>query len=208
MNSEKGLVILGFGGHARSVAAVALANGVGSLVFVDENAKDNETFLNFPVTREFVGAIPEGWSCIPAVGDNLKRQKQYEFAQSAGWALAKVIANDATIDADAKVAAGCFVGHHAHIGPSARIGKGTIINTGAIVEHESAVGDFSHVSVNAVVAGRSKLGSFVFLGAGATVIDSVSVGDNITIGAGAAVVKSLRLRGTYVGCPVRQVASE
>ena len=208
MNPQKGLVIFGFGGHARSVAAVALANGVGSLLFVDENAKESETFLGFPVTRKFDGTLSDGWSCMPATGDNLQRKKQFDLAHSAGWPIAKIIAKDATVDVDTKIAPGCFVGHHAHVGPSAQVGKGCIINTGAIVEHESVVGNFSHVSVNAVVAGRCHLGDFVFLGAGATVIDGVSVGDGITIGAGAAVVESLAGPGTYAGCPARRLGAD
>ncbi|MGY3620437.1 NeuD/PglB/VioB family sugar acetyltransferase [Bradyrhizobium sp. USDA 10063] len=203
MKGDSGLLILGFGGHARSVAAVAVANGVRSLLFVDENARDDESFLGFPVRRELPESIPPGWSCIPGVGDNVRRKQQVEFAQSASWDLANVISSHATVDVNASISPGCFVGHHAHIGPSARVGLGCIINTGAIVEHESAVGDFSHISVNSVVAGRSRVGRFVFLGTGATVIDGVRVGDNITIGAGAAVVESLDTPGTYVGCPAR-----
>ncbi|MBR0693275.1 NeuD/PglB/VioB family sugar acetyltransferase [Bradyrhizobium lablabi] len=205
MKRDSGLVILGFGGHARSVAAVAIANGVQSLLFVDENARDDDSFLGFAARRELSAGIPAGWSCVPGVGDNTKRKEQVECLQSAGWELAKVISSTATIDANATVSPGSFVGHHAHLGPLARIGLGCIINTGAIVEHESQVGDFSHVSVNSVVAGRSQLGRFVFLGAGATVIDGVSVGDNITIGAGAAVVESLSAPGTYIGCPARRL---
>jgi len=205
MNSVTGLVIFGFGGHARSVAAVALANGVRSLLFVDENAKEGETFVGFPAIRKFDGVIPEGWSCMPATGDNLQRQKQFDLALSAGWPIAKVVARDATIDVDAQIGPGCFIGHHAHVGPSAQVGKGCIVNTGAIIEHESVIGKFSHVSVNAVVAGRSQLGNFVFLGAGATVIDSVSVGDGITIGAGATVVRSLTGPGSYVGSPASRI---
>jgi sugar O-acyltransferase (sialic acid O-acetyltransferase NeuD family) len=202
-----GLVILGFGGHARSIAAVALANGVKTLLFVDENAREGENFLGFPAERVFKRSMPGGWLCVPAIGDCIERLRQFEFAQSMGWPLAKIVAKDATIDADASVAAGCFIGHHAHIGPSAKVNEGCIINTGAIVEHESVVGKFSHVSVNAVVAGRSRLGSFVFLGAGAVVIDGVSVDDRITIGAGATVIHSLKASGTYVGSPARLVSS-
>jgi UDP-N-acetylbacillosamine N-acetyltransferase len=205
MNSELGLVIFGFGGHARSVAAVALASGVRSLLFVDENANENENFLGFPVIRELDGPLLEGWSCIPGVGDNLRRKSQVERAQLAHWPLAKVIAKNATIDADAGIAEGCFVGHHAHIGPCAQVGKGCIINTGAIIEHEAVVGDFSHVSVNAVLAGRSKIGSLVFVGVGAHIIDGVSVSDGVTIGAGAAVVNSLCLPGRYAGLPARRL---
>ena len=81
MNSENGLVIFGFGGHARSVAAVALANGIESILFVDANAKDGETFLGFPVTQKLERKIGEGWSCMPGSGDNLERQKQFDLAQ-------------------------------------------------------------------------------------------------------------------------------
>jgi sugar O-acyltransferase (sialic acid O-acetyltransferase NeuD family) len=206
MNGDGGLLILGFGGHARSVAAVAIANGVQSLLFVDENAGADESFLGFPVRRELLDRLPPGWSCIPGVGDNAKRKQQVEFALTAGWDLANVISNHATVDVNASISPACFVGHHAHIGPLARIGTGCIINTGAIVEHESEVGDFTHISVNSVVAGRSRVGSFVFLGTGATVIDGVRVGDKITIGAGAAVVESLSAPGTYVGCPARPLS--
>jgi sugar O-acyltransferase (sialic acid O-acetyltransferase NeuD family) len=198
-----GLVILGFGGHARSVAAVALSNGVKSLLFVDENAKEGENFRGFPAQRVYEQSMPTGWLCMPATGDCVLRERQFEFAQSMGWPLAKVVAKDATIDPDASIAAGCFVGHHAHVGPLATVGDGCIINTGAIVEHESSVGKFSHVSVNAVVAGRSRLGSFVFLGVGAVVIDGISVEDRITIGAGATVIHSVTTQGTYVGSPAR-----
>jgi UDP-N-acetylbacillosamine N-acetyltransferase len=207
MKADSGLIILGFGGHARSVAAVAIANGVQSLLFVDENAGEGEAFLGFPVKREISGMIPRGWSCIPGVGDNIERRKQFELALTAGWGLANVVAKNATLDTNASISAGCFVGHHAHIGPFARVGLACIINTGAIVEHESEVGDFSHISVNSVVAGRSRVGSLVFLGAGATVIDKVSIGDNITIGAGAAVIESLSAPGVYVGCPARPLKS-
>jgi sugar O-acyltransferase (sialic acid O-acetyltransferase NeuD family) len=206
VNTKDGLVIFGFGGHGRSVAAVALANGIKSLLFVDENARENENFLGFPVIRHF--DIPKGWSCMPAAGDNERRQKQFELAQSADLPLAKIIAKNATIDVDAKLAPGCFIGHHAHIGPSAQLGRGCIVNTGAIIEHEASVGDFSHVSVNAVLAGRSQVGSFVFVGTGAVIIDSVSVGNRITIGAGAAVVHSLNIPGVYVGSPAKRLMAE
>ncbi|MGJ4927673.1 NeuD/PglB/VioB family sugar acetyltransferase [Bradyrhizobium sp. HKCCYLS2038] len=202
-----GLIILGFGGHARSVAEVALTGGVRSLMFVDDNAREGENFLGFPAVRALEHAMPMGWSCMPAIGDGTLRTAQFEFARSMGWPLAKVIATDASIHSYDSIGPGCFVGHHAHVGPSARVGEGCIINTGAIVEHESTVGNFSHVSVNAVVAGRSRLGSFVFLGAGAVVIDGVSVGDRITIGAGATVIKSLDVPGTYVGSPARLTAA-
>ena len=45
------LALLGFGGHARSVADVALTAGFDRLLFVDENVQRGESFLGFPVQR-------------------------------------------------------------------------------------------------------------------------------------------------------------
>jgi sugar O-acyltransferase (sialic acid O-acetyltransferase NeuD family) len=201
--TPEGLVVLGFGGHARSVAAVALSLGVRSLLFIDANARDGETFAGFPARRELEGMVPAGWAAMPAAGDNRLRQAQIDHAETHGWPLAKVIAKDATLDVDAEIGPGSFIGHHAHVGPSTKIGKGCIVNTGAIVDHEAAVGDYSHISVNSVVAGRSRVGRLVFLGSGATMIDGIEIADDITVGAGAVVVESLRSPGTYVGCPAR-----
>jgi UDP-N-acetylbacillosamine N-acetyltransferase len=205
MGSRQGLLILGFGGHARSVADVALAAGYKDLLFIDPNARDGESFLGYPVRHTLPGALPEGWLCIAAVGDNRRRRSQIDSIREAGWPLATLIAPSATIGAGASVQAGSVIAHHAHIGPMAKIGTGTIVNTAAIVEHDCAIGDYVHVSVNAAVAGRSQLGDLVFLGAGAVVIDAISVGSEITVGAGGVVAESIAEPGVYVGVPARRI---
>lgn len=205
MDTRHGLVIFGFGGHARSVADVALAAGCGKLLFIDENARDGETFLGHPVLRQLPGAFPEGWSCLTASGDNHTRARQIASILESRWPLATLVAPTASIGAGATIGAGSFIAHHAHIGPLAKVGTGAIVNTGAIVEHDCVIGDFVHVSVNATAAGRSRLGDFVFLGAGATVIDGASVGREITVGAGGVVIRHLEVPGTYVGIPARRL---
>lgn len=205
MGTGQGLLILGFGGHARSVADVALAAGFSSLLFIDDNARDGEHFLGHPAQRQFSGSLPEGWQCLPASGDNNRRRQQIEVIRQTGWPLATLVAPTATLGAGSSIAPGSFIAHHAHVGPMARIGTGAIINTGAVVEHECWVGDYVHVSVNATLAGRSRLGDFAFLGTGATVIDGVVVGRGITIGAGGVVVASVEQPGTYVGVPARRI---
>ena len=204
-STDRGLLILGLGGHARSVADVALTLGYQSLLFVDENAAPGERVLEFETRREFQGLLPAGWSCLPASGDNRRRQIQTRFASEAGWPIATLISPHASVGFGALVSLGCFVGHHSHVGPMARVGTGCVLNTGSIVEHESEIGDYVHVSVNATVAGRCRLGNFVFLGAGATVIDGTSIGDDIIVGAGGLVIASIVEPATYVGVPVKRV---
>ena len=200
------LVLLGFGGHARSVADVALAAGFGRLLFVDENAQAGETFLGFPV-QGLMPSPSDGWVYMPCAGDNQRRLSQIRLIASAGLPLATVVSEKATIGHGAAIGPGCFVGHHAHVGPLASLGAGCIVNTGAIVEHDCVVGDCSHVSIRSCMAGRSKLGNCVFLGAGAVVIDGVSIAGGVIIGAGGVVVAAIDSPGVYVGVPVRCVHS-
>lgn len=204
MKPLKGLVILGFGGHARSVADIAFSCGIKSFVFVDEHARDGENFLGYPVQKNLPEAQAD-WACIPASGDNATRQKQMAEVKSKGWNCTMLISPHAIIGVGAVIGEGTMIGHQAHIGPMVKIGSGCIINTGAIVDHEAQVGDYTHVSIKSAVAGRSQIGSFCMIGAGATVIDRLKVTDNVVVGAGAAVVKSIEQPGTYVGVPARAV---
>jgi len=204
-NIPVGLIILGFGGHARSVADVALSLGIKSLLFIDKNARDDEKFLGFKVMRELPGALADGWSCMPAAGDNQKRFEQVEYIHSLCWPLTTLISKSATISVGVDISLGCFVGHHSHIGPMSRVGAGCIINTGAIVEHECQVGNYVHVSVNASLAGRSELGDLVFVGVGASILDGVSIRNGVQIGAGGVVIHSITDVGCYVGVPVRKL---
>ncbi len=199
-----GLLILGFGGHARSVADVALDLGVAELVFVEANAQPAEEFVGFPVHQTMPAWLQNGWSTLPAAGNNDRRWEQMEGAALRGFAVTSLVSKRAYVGTKATLLPGCFVAHHAHVGPLVTIGRGAIINTAAVVDHESRVGDFAHISVNATVAGRCSIGSFVFLGAGATVIDGVSIADRAIIGAGSTVVNDITEPGTYIGSPARR----
>jgi UDP-N-acetylbacillosamine N-acetyltransferase len=202
-----GLVILGFGGHTRSVADIALTLGIKELLFVDEAARTDESLWGFPVRKTFDDKLPDGWQAFAASGNNQIRFNQVAAILGRSWPLATLISPTATIGSEAIISAGCFIGHQAHIGPLSSVGTACIINTGAVVDHECKIGDYTHVSVNSTVAGRCRLGSFVFLGAGAAVIDNVCIADSITVGAGGVVINPLVEPGTYVGAPARSVMS-
>jgi UDP-N-acetylbacillosamine N-acetyltransferase len=205
MSAPRGLVLLGCGGHARSVADVALAAGCERLLFVDEQAREGESLLGFPVLRSFP-AHADGVEYLPCAGDNLRRLAQIRELRDSGLPLATLISPRATVGHGATVSPGCFIAHHAHVGPLASLGAGCIVNTAAVVEHDCVLGECCHVSIHSTVAGRSTLGECVFLGAGAVVIDNVSVAANVIVGAGGVVVTAIERSGTYVGVPVRRMA--
>lgn len=201
------LVILGCGGHARSVADVAILAGVDNIVFVDANARPNEKIGPYQVVAAWDDTVLAGWSAISAAGDSALRSTQLAWLREKGIPIASVVAPSATVGLGATVAEGVFIGNHAHVGPFASIGTGAIVNTGAVIEHEVVIGDYTHVSIHASVAGRCKIGSFCFIGAGSTVIDSLTLCAEVTLGAGGCLVRDVALPGTYVGVPARNVRS-
>jgi UDP-N-acetylbacillosamine N-acetyltransferase len=199
------LVILGFGGHARSIADVALDRGILDLMFVDATALAGESFLGFPVLADMPNPLPDGWEVFPAAGDSAGRQRQIDRAAAQSLPMSCLVSRRAYVGKGATIQPASFVAHHAHLGPMAAVGRGTIINTSAVVDHDSHIGDFTHISVNTTIAGRCRIGDLVFVGAGATVIDGIRIVDRVTIGAGSTVVDDIAEPGVYVGSPARLV---
>ncbi len=198
------LIIYGCGGHARSVADVALHNGIDELIFVDDNARDNERLFNFKVVRELPSHTQQ---LIIAVGDNQKRACLLDQFSKNNLSVINLSAHTAYVSKYSQLMAkGIFIAHGAHIGPHTRIGTGSILNTHCVVEHDCHIGNYSHISVNATVAGNCSIGDFVTIGAGATVIDGVKISAQVTIGAGAVVVADIDEAGTYVGIPARRLS--
>jgi UDP-N-acetylbacillosamine N-acetyltransferase len=206
MSAPSSLVLMGFGGHARSVADVALKAGYRELLFVDENARDGELFLEFPVQRSMPPPNSK-WIYMPCSGDNHRRLAQVRELLLKGLPAATIISSSATVGCGAAIAEGCFVGHHAHVGPLTSLGAGCIVNTAAVVEHDCVVGECAHISVHSCVAGRSRIGDRVFLGAGSVVIDRVSLVSDVIVGAGAVVISSIDAAGVYAGVPARRISS-
>lgn len=205
MDTAKQLIILGCGGHARSVADVALSTGTADLIFLDPNMEDKKTLFGFPIQKEII-EIPSGnWQFFVALGDNLKRFHEIKRIGEHSWSLAKVISLTATVGIDSLIAEGCFIGHHAHVGPMVTLGLGGIINTAAVVEHDSCIGAYTHISVNTTLAGYVSIGDRCFIGAGATIVDGIKICADVIVGAGAVVTKDIESPGTYVGVPARRI---
>lgn len=199
------LIIYGCGGHARSVANVALKKYLqNQILLLDENAVDGEKILGCSVKREYTLLENQGY--IVAIGDNLKRKKLYEtLLRGQAGKPESVISEQADIGWKAKIERGTFVASGTHIGPEAWIGEDTIINTGSVIEHEAMIGDHTHIAPHVTICGRSRIGDNVFCGAGSIVIDKITVCNNVIIGAGAVVKEDILEAGTYVGVPAKKI---
>ncbi len=204
----KRLIILGTGGHAKSVIDCLDSNIYELFAFIDLNTNGN--FLGFPVlSEEFLESNEaKNYSYFIAIGDNNVRDKLYNKISKLGLDIINIIDKSAIISKSAKIGVGCFVGKYAVINSCAIIGDNCIINTKALIEHECIVGKSSHISTNSTLNGGVSIGNLCFIGSSSSIKNQVVVGNSVTIGMGSVVLKNVPDNKIYVGNPARMITKE
>lgn len=199
----KQVVVLGAGGHARSVIALLQDCGYTVRGIFDRSyqAGSDEQILGVPVVgRE--EDIPTEVPVVLALGDNKKRGEAFGRFQ-AQIVEEAIIHPSVTIHASVQMGRANLLFPKSFLNAEAKIGDNNIINSGCIIEHECQIGSNTHISVGSILAGRVSVGSGCFIGAGAIVRDGISICKNVLIGAGGVVVRNLKEPGTYVGNPLK-----
>lgn len=198
----KKLLVLGFGGHGRSVADVALDCGYEEIAFLDDATGDPSAKILGPFSSlgEFATEWPEA---IAAVGNNTLRLRLFDEIGRHGLKQVSIIHPSVQISRSAEIGNGVFVGRAAVIGTDAKIGDATIVNTRVSIDHDCKIGLANHIAPGATLSGEVTTGERVWLGTGCSVRQRVRIGADAVIGVGAAVVGNLPGAQTYVGVPAR-----
>lgn len=206
---EKPLILVGGGGHCKSVIEAAESVGREIKGILDLPQYFGEDCLGYRVigTDSNIPLYADECEFIVTLGfikNPEHRDALHCMIEDAGGKFGTVIASTAHVSKHAEIASGTVVLHNANINAGAKVGKGCIINTGANIEHDVTIGDYCHVSTGAMVNGDCIIGDSTFIGSGAVVANGVSVTDNVIIGAGAVVCSDINDSGTYVGVPARK----
>jgi sugar O-acyltransferase (sialic acid O-acetyltransferase NeuD family) len=203
---NKKLILVGGGGHCKSVIDVAECAGctilgilgrpeeVGNKVLGYEVVGTDDDMAKYVDVAEFVVTVGQ-------IKSASLRVKLHEMVEQVGGRLAIVVSPTAHVSKYAQLGVGTVVMHHAVINADAIIGKGCIINTFANIEHDVVVGDYSHVSTGAMVNGGCVLGNGCFVGSQGVLSNGVTIVDGIIISAGAFVSQPLFEKGVYAGNP-------
>ena len=174
LSGKPRLLIVGAGGHGRSVAeAVLMADHFSLVGFLDDDAfARREEVWGLPVlgpATAFENYANKATHAVVAIGNNVLRQKLFVQLQAAGFALARVIHPKAIVSPRALLGSGVAVMAGAIVGTEATLGQGCIVNCGAVVDHHAQVHEFGHLGVNACMAGGSVLGALAWMQAGSAI---------------------------------------
>jgi len=164
------LIIIGAGGHGRSVAEAGVLSGTWNAIdFVDDDYPSRVSSGRWAIvanTNSLLDLISPGDGVIIAIGDQSTRKRLFALAQEAGAAMATVIHPRATISQDVDIGLGTAVMAGAAVGTQVKIGMGAIVNANATVDHDVALGDFVHLGVGVQLSGGVVVGDSAWLQAG------------------------------------------
>lgn len=199
------LVLIGFGGHAKSMADSIEKAGIYHIAgYTDpENRCEYHGYkwlgTDEDLLRLFQDGIRSAAVSVGYLGKGNLRNRLYERLKQIGYQLPVILDPSAVLGEDVTIGEGTYIGKRAVINTGVQIGKMSIINTGAVVEHESKVGEFTHIAVGSVLCGNVSVGKRCLVGAGAVVIQEVKIEDEAVIGAGSVVLDHVKRKETVYG---------
>ena len=214
MNFESKLLVIGGGGHFRSLLPIIKRLGLGVFGIIDVESRKGLEVSGIPVVgtdRELAEFCGRGVKALIAMGSIGNRQKDkkrvelFERAKRARLEFATIVSDRALLGENVKVGQGTVIFDGSIVGTGVTIGDNCIVNTGTIMEHDCSVGDHSHISPGTVVGGQVTIGDNVFIGLGSRIVPGITIGENAIVGAGSVVIDNVPANITVAGVPARSI---
>jgi len=163
------LLILGAGGHGRSIYELATLTGLFSrIAYLDDSwnsdaAEHGRVIGCISQLEQYTSLYSQ---VVIGIGNNQVREQLHAKVENCGLVLATLIHPKAIVSASVQPGPGSVIFAGAVIGVDVRIGNGVIINCNATVDHDGVLEDFSHLGVGVHLAGNSHIGRRAFVQAG------------------------------------------
>jgi sugar O-acyltransferase (sialic acid O-acetyltransferase NeuD family) len=204
-STEKEIIVLGAGGHGKSVVAVLLAAGAALTGVLDDTPENwGRELQGVPILGPMKNlAHYPGCAAVIAVGENSARRSIAARFPDARWL--SVIYPQAYINPTASIGRGTVVFPNAIIGADAVIGEHVIVSGNVTVGHDTILEDYVHVAPGVQIAGDVRVGQGAMLGLGSIVCPKVSIGAEVILGAGAVALNDIPASSTAFGVPARVV---
>lgn len=205
MDSKK-LILVGGGGHCKSVIDVAEGAGfqIRGILDIPENVGKEVLGYSIVGTDDQIPDYVNDAVFVVTVGhikDATLRIRLHQKIVDAGGTLATIIASTAHVSKYAQIGEGSVIMHQAVVNADAIICRGCIINTFANIEHDARIGDYCHISTGAMINGNCVVGNETFFGSQSVMVNGIEITSGCVIGAGSLVRKNITQKGIYSGNP-------
>ncbi|MDH1500098.1 acetyltransferase [Comamonas terrigena] len=205
--SDRPLVLLGAGGHARVLLALVRASGRALLGVCDPalQAQGRGDWEGVPVLGgdEALDRLgPARVDLALGVGQLARsglRSRLYVAWSARGYAFPALVHPAAWVAPDVTLGDGVQIMAGAVVQPGSVLGTNVTVNTHASVDHDCRIGADVHIAPGAVLCGAVQVGDGAFIGAGAVLIQGLRVGAAAVVGAGVTLVRDLAPGALIVG---------
>lgn len=190
----KNIVLIGGGGHCKSVIDVIEQEGQFEIVgIVDKPELLGSNVLGYSVigSDSDLDSLAKKYQyaliTVGQIKSPLLRIRLFDLAISAGFTLPNIISPNAYVSKHAVIGRGVVVMHNAIVGANVSIEDNCIINSKALIEHDCSISEHCHVSTNATINGGVIVRPRCFIGSGVITKESITIGENSFIKAGSLV---------------------
>ena len=176
------LIILGAGGHARVVVALARAAGYSILGVCDPALPVNdvsrwegiEVLGNDSSLDNFE---PDRVGLVLGIGQRATgnlRESRYNALRAKGYEFPALVHPAAWVARGVALQDGVQIMAGAVVQPGCEIGENSIVNTRAGVDHDCRIGRNVHVAPGATIVQGLHIGAYAVVGAGVTLLQDLA----------------------------------
>lgn len=207
----KKILLLGGGGHCKSVIDSLLALGIYECIGIVEKDKNTKnSVLGIPVVGvdDDLGCLKskgytDAFVTLGSIGNITHRERLALLIEGFGFNIPNIIDQTAIIGSDVRLGKGVFIGKGTIVNVGSSISDYSIINSGGLIEHDCKIGSFVHVAPGAVLCGEVTVGENTHIGAGAIIKQQLQIGSSAVIGMGSVVIDSIPDNSLSFGNPCR-----
>jgi sugar O-acyltransferase (sialic acid O-acetyltransferase NeuD family) len=192
----KGIVLIGGGGHCKSVIDVIEQEGQFDIVgIVDKPELLGSNVLGYSVIgSDFdLDSLAKKYQYALITVGQIKspslRMKLFDLAIEAGFVLPSIISPRAYISKHAMIEKGTIIMHDALVNANVKIGGNCIINSKALIEHDVTIEDHCHISTGAIINGATVVKCNTFFGSNSMAKEKITIKSNSIIGGGLTLLK-------------------
>ena len=205
------LILLGAGGHARVLLALAHAAGHCVLGVCDpdlamRSERDWQGLKVLGDDKALEGYSPDEIQLMVGVGQlttGSLRERLYDTWSTRGYSFPALVHPNAWIAPDVRLGAGVQVMAGVIVQPGCEVGMNSILNTRSSIDHDCQIGSHVHVAPGSTLCGSVSVGHGAFVGAGSVVIQGLRIGERAIVGAGVTLLRDLAPSQTIVGAANR-----
>ena len=202
---NQSLYIIGAGGHATSIAEIAIAANFNLRAFISHDSSATELW-GLPILTAIPQKIESNSIILAiAIGDNYQREMVFKnlMDQFPIESFPALIHPSASIALKATVGFGTTIHQNATVGSNTTVGNFCTLNSGSITDHDCQISDFASLGPGANLGGNVTLGHRAVVAIGSTVRHGVTIAEDSILGAASYAHIPTEAKTVSVGSPAR-----